>query len=505
MADSIRYDLSLGGRLLRAIPVIAFYVAIVLVLFLLIPERIRNGGSELPMKGIVALGLIGSWRYLWLMTHVVRSAVYEHFTYPRLRFKADELSEEDKFEGRVYFVIPTVGEKPEVSKKMLHSVLDELDGVPVDATLVFNTGGEDDDEIFRKMLAERNVEGIEVIYTRQQGGKRQGMADVLYLLADRDIDEADKIILMDGDTVLAGNVLQKCLPLFKLKPKLGAVTTDNIAVTAGNFLYRKWYTLRFAMRHRMMKSQSLASQLLVLTGRLSIFRAHTILDDEFISHLENDRIKHWLHGEIKFVTGDDKSTWFCLLKRGAEMLYVPDAHIYCMEDSGKQPLRGSVKKMHRWFGNMLRNNGRAIRLGLGSQRLFTWWSLIDQRISMWTSLLGPASAIWAAVFISPYALLLYAIIVIFVRLIYLLLLSLEGHRLSVWDIPMLLYTQWVGSMVKIYTMFHLHRQKWDAHRRGADEEEAPAEPFMLQVVPKMQIAFSCMIMLMFVAMLIGVN
>ncbi len=152
---------------------------------------------------------------------------------------------------------------------------------------------------------------------------------------------------------------------------------------------------------------------------------------------------------------------------------------------------------------MLRNNGRAIRLGLGPQRLFNWWCLVDQRISMWTSLIGPASAIWAAVFISPYALVLYAIIVIGVRMLYLLLLSIEGHRLSLWDIPMVLYTQWVGSAVKVDTLFHLHRQKWDARRR-AGEVGGAGEPLLNRLVPKLQIALSGGLMVLFVAMLMGV-
>ena len=133
---------------------------------------------------------------------------------------------------------------------------------------------------------------------------------------------------MDGDTVLGRGILDKCLPLFILKPKVDAITTENISVTEGTWLYRNWCTLRFSMRHRYMKSLSLSNQLQVLTGRFSLFRAHVCLTPDFISSLENDRIKHWLHGEIQFVTGDDKSTWYSLLKKGSHMLYVPDAFIY---------------------------------------------------------------------------------------------------------------------------------------------------------------------------------
>ncbi len=209
------------------------------------------------------------------------------------------------------------------------------------------------------------------------------MADCMARLMNEPVDDNDVVVLMDGDTVLGSGIMEKCLPLFALRPKLGAVTTDNISVTTGNWLYRKWYTLRFSMRHRMMKSQSLSRQLLVLTGRFSIIRAKEAFTEEFVAYLENDRIQHWLHGEIKFVTGDDKSTWYCLLRRGCEMLYVPDAHIFCMEDSGKKPFTSSIKKMHRWFGNMLRNNGRAIRLDWGVKSpLFGGATLTKESLSL---------------------------------------------------------------------------------------------------------------------------
>ena len=501
-AGSIRYDISTGARLLRALPIVFLYLLAIVVVFFSLPEK----AQRIPLESVVVLGFIGMFRYACVITHCVRAAIYEHYAYPKIRFEAEQLSDEEKMPKRVFFIIPTCGEKPEVSYQMLGSVLDEAATIPSEVIVIVNAGSTEDDEIFENLLAERGVpENVNVRYVRQHGGKRSGMADCMSRLMSETIDENDAICLMDGDTVLGSGILRKCLPLFSIREKLGAITTDNISVTKGNWMYRKWYTLRFSMRHRMMKSQSLSGQLLVLTGRFSILRAKDCLNDEFVSYLENDRIKHWLHGEIKFVTGDDKSTWYCLLKRGRQMLYVPDAHIFCMEDSGPKPVTMSIKKMHRWFGNMLRNNGRAIRLGLGCQKPFIWWCHIDQRISMFTSLLGPVAAVWAAFWLSPYYLVAYAMLVILARLAYSLILVLEGHRLSYFDIPLLLYTQWVGSSVKIYTMFHLHRQKWDSHRGGGTEGAGSGESLLDGMIPKMQMAFSFTMLLLFVAALVGVK
>ena len=499
MTTSIRYDVSLGMRLLRAAPVVAAYFSLAFLIFIYLPDRAR----EIPLQSIAVLGLIGAWRYLWLITHCIRAAIYEHIVYPKMRFKASQLTESEKYPGRMIFLIPTFKEKPAVTRKMLHSVLVESCALPCPVTLIVNAGSEEEDDIFRLVYSQfQQTDNIELRFVRQKGGKRQGMADCLYELRAMGVHKSDVLALMDGDTVLGRGILEKCLPLFSLYKKVDAITTDNIAVTEGNWFYRKWYTLRFSMRHRYMKSLSLSRQLQVLTGRFSLFRAHKCVTAEFISNLENDRIKHWLHGEIKFVTGDDKSTWYTLLKSGSEMLYVPDAIIYCMEDSGPQPVSMSIKKMHRWFGNMLRNNGRAITLGLGCQRMFVWWCHVDQRLSMFTSLLGPIAAIWACIWLSWYYILVYAILVILVRTAYLVILILEGHRLSLVDVPMLLYTQWLGSIVKIYTLFHLHNQKWDSHRTDMDSKDQK-KSLLDEAIPKMEIVLSYVALVVLVISMVG--
>ena len=497
--SSIRYDVSLIMRIVRAIPVMAVYFLIAFLIYTYLPDS----AQEIPLSSIVVLGFIGMWRYLWLITHCIRATIYEHLVYPKMKFAASQLPDEKKYPNRMFFLIPTFKEKPKVTRRMLQSVLSESCSIPSPVTIIVNSGSEEEDNIFREVYSEfPKTENIELRFVRQTGGKRQGMADSLYELSELEIHSSDILALMDGDTVLGRGILQKCLPIFGLKPKVNAVTTDNIAVTEGNWMYRKWYTLRFSMRHRYMKSLSLSNQLQVLTGRFSLFRAKECIEPDFIASLENDRIKHWLHGEIKFVTGDDKSTWYTLLKKGSHMLYIPDAIIYCMEDSGPEPVRTSIKKMHRWFGNMLRNNGRAIGLGLGCQSPFVWWCHVDQRLSMFTSLLGPVAALWSCIWLSWYYLFVYAILVIVVRTLYLFILILEGHRLSLVDVPMLLYTQWVGSIVKIYTLFHLHHQKWDSHRTDMDSDGDKAS-VLDELIPKMEMALSYAALLVFVISLVG--
>ena len=169
---SIRYDISLGMRLIRAIPVILFYFAIIFFVFMLLP----NDAKKMPLHSIAVIGLVGAARYLWLVTHCARAAIYEHYFYPRLQFAIRQMPEEEKYPERLFFLIPTWREKPEVSKQMLTSVLDEVARVPCETTILVNAGSDEEDELFREVISSHHEgEHVRMIFGRQKGGKRQGI------------------------------------------------------------------------------------------------------------------------------------------------------------------------------------------------------------------------------------------------------------------------------------------------------------------------------------------
>ena len=75
-----------------------------------------------------------------------------------------------------------------------------------------------------------------------------------------------------------------------------------------------WHELRFAQRHQLMSSMGLSRRLLAMTGRMSIYRGSVATDPGFIEAIEDDHLDHWRLGRIKLLTGEDKSTWFWLLR-----------------------------------------------------------------------------------------------------------------------------------------------------------------------------------------------
>ncbi len=56
---TLRYDVTPGMRLLRAVPVVLTYFAIAFAIYLFLPDRAR----EIPVGSIAVIGLIGGWRY----------------------------------------------------------------------------------------------------------------------------------------------------------------------------------------------------------------------------------------------------------------------------------------------------------------------------------------------------------------------------------------------------------------------------------------------------------
>jgi mannuronan synthase len=174
----------------------------------------------------------------------------------------------------------------------------------------------------------------------------------------------------------------------------------------------------------------------------------------------NDTLDHWLWGEFRFLSGDDKSTWYALLRVGARMLYVPDAHGTTIEHiEGSAPQR-MIENLRRWSGNMLRNGTRAIALGPRRMPFFIWWCLIDQRLAMWTMLLGPLCALVGAIKLGPVFLIAYAVYVAITRMIVALVLFTFSRRIDLNYTWCLYANQLLNSVVKLYMIWRLPKQRW---------------------------------------------
>ncbi|HEX2526987.1 MAG TPA: glycosyltransferase [Geminicoccus sp.] len=426
-----------------------------------------------PPSAVAAVGhgilfvpvTVGIWRYGWGLVHLVRALLFRGLVFPRLRRRAERAWEPGIGAATELFVIVTSYRiAAATTLACWRSVIAEAAAWEGPVTLVASVVERGDEMAIRRLFdLSAPPSRVRLLLVRLPGqGKRRALATALRGVSRRMPPPDAVVAVMDGDTILPVGSLARTVPFFLHNPRLGGITTDERPATLGHrFPFSSWYQLRFARRHQTMSSVALSGRVLAMTGRFSLFPADIATDPSFIDTVENDGMDHWRLGHIPFLTGEDKSTWFHLLRAGRPMLYVPDVQVLTVEHPPPGGfLRASRKLVLRWSGNMLRSGRKAIALGPGRTGWFLWWSLIDQRISIWTPLIGPIAAIVTAVVATPWALLFYAIWVVFTRSVQTLVLltarsSVEGS----W--PLLLwYDQVVLALVKARALFRLDRQRW---------------------------------------------
>ncbi|NOZ11744.1 MAG: glycosyltransferase family 2 protein [Gammaproteobacteria bacterium] len=421
----------------------------------------------------IVLGTFALWRYGWQVVNYTRSTIYALRYYPKLRRVALGLSEEKKYPRHIFFIIPSYKEEPWVSIEAFQSLMSNLSTIPCSATLVVSTGSDRDDAVIAATYEAHPVKyKVELVLQRQCQGKRIAMGHALRAVARRYQDDPNSVtVFMDGDSYLEQHTLNRTLPFFAAFKDLGALTTNELAyIHTRSQWYKDWFNLKFGQRHVLFQSHALSNKVLTLTGRFSLFRTSIVVKEDFIKIIECDVITHWLHGKFRFLMGDDKSSWFYLLKHKWNMLYIPDVTCYSLESRDASFLTVSVSLPYRWYGNTLRNNARALALGWRHVGLFIWIAILDQRLSMWTSLVGITGAVILSISKSFIYLPFYMAWVFSVRVLQMFIIALRGHPVSMLTIPLMLYNQWVGAIIKIRAYFNLADQKWS--KGGAEQSSA---------------------------------
>ena len=341
-------------------------------------------------------------------------------------------------------------------------------------------------------------------------GKRDGLAVGFRAISNTQVNLANSVVaVVDGDSILTDHCIERCYRFFSLNPKLGALTTNESCelteASRTHQIYRRWYNLRFAQRHEFMCSVSLSGRVLTLTGRMSMFRGDIVGNPEFIDRVEFDFIDHWRLGRFRFLTGDDKSSWYHVLKDGWEMLYVPDVKVLTIEQPPHQNFyKGATLLMARWFGNMLRANTRARTLPKEVMGGYVWWLLRDQLISIWTSLFGLTLAIMGGLYYGDTLFFAFIFWICLTRyLISALLSTLHGQFSMSW--PILLYfNQIYGSIVKIFVFSHMYKQVWTRQKTSLRLSKNPIETLFRTTGSHVVMVGSVCLFLTLLAFLIGI-
>lgn len=435
------------------------YISVLAALALAAPDSVWDNDSR---NFIILIGAVGIWRYGWNLIHVVRSLIYRWVVFPSRRMSANALA---KHKAPHVFMVVTCYRIPASTVALsVRALIQEAMNYDTKTTIVASVVEAADQRMIKRIFQIIDPPPhIQLMLVRMPGhGKRQALAGALRGIARSKPEPGSAVMLLDGDNVIPLGTLSKCLPFFDSLPHIWAMTTDeDCVVQKGSIFHREWHRLRFAQRHLVFSSLALSDRVLCLTGRMSIYRAEIATDTSFIEAIEHDSVDHWRLGKIAMLTGDDKSTWFWVLKNGGSMLYVPDVRTRSIEHPpSKDFIVSSTQLMLRWSGNMIRTNGRALSLGPRRVGAFLWWTLVDQRLSMWTPLIAPIILLGYAFFVSPIYVYTYAIWTGLTRLYLAIMLMTARPEINGLTPLMIYYNQIIGSLIKLYAMFRMDEQRW---------------------------------------------
>ncbi|WP_395813137.1 glycosyltransferase [Devosia sp.] len=449
------------------------YILLVAAVVLTVPSPTADAEVRAVL---VVIGLIGLWRYGWAMLHLGRSLWFRKVWFPPLRKRAEAALSEDGV-GHAFMLLTSFRIDEPTTTKVYAGAFRAAARAAGGATVVASIVEPADEwlisHLATAMYGESLPFGLE--FVRIPGtGKRDALAHGFRAIAKHQPGPHDTVSVIDGDSIVPDDLIERCAGFFLVDARLGALTTDEVCTVEGAEIFRKWYSMRFVQRQILMCSNGLSKRVLTLTGRMSMFRAQLACDPTFIDHIQNDEIEHWRLGKIRMLTGDDKSSWFWLLSRGYHIYYVPDVVVETIEQPPSPNFVESARVlMTRWFGNMLRTNARALALGPHKIGFFTWWAVLDQRLSMWTSLSGLSLAVLGSFFVSGWTLVYYVLWVMISR--YLVVLSFLTTRpvVSVWYVPLLYFNQIFGSFIKILVFFRLDRQRWTRQNTTLKPSDTP--------------------------------
>ncbi|MCB1519434.1 MAG: glycosyltransferase [Hyphomicrobiaceae bacterium] len=408
------------------------------------------------------MGVLGIWRYSWWMTHWMRALYFANVKYPRMRDAAAQTWARGWRPRHVHFQMTTFREHREISEAVIRAIVSEIRSVGVPATIWLGSSeASDEQRIARHLkLVGQDCDITLRIIRQNQPGKRVAIALILRAMSRAGLGRNDIVIFMDGDFVLHPGALRKCIPLFALDAELHALTTDEHVLVRGPRWMQSWLDMRFSQRRLAMQSHAVSDRVLTLTGRFSVFRATHIVSEEFIRLQEADFLDHWLWGRFRFLSGDDKSTWYCLLKKGVRMTYVPDASGTTIEVVDGTGVKRMVENLRRWSGNMLRNGQRAIALGPLRMPFFIWWCCVDQRLAMWTMLFSPMLAVAGTMKLGIGFFASYVVYIAVTRFMLSMVLFTYARRVDLSFIWTLYANQLLNAAVKVYMMWRLAKQKW---------------------------------------------
>lgn len=309
-------------------------------------------------------------------------------------------------------------------------------------------------------------------------GKRSALVRSIRFIRD-ELGGADVYYMMDGDSIPAEDAFVRSIPFFQNHPDIGGLTLENRVYTQGGEFYNLYSLLRFVRRR-----VDLAYAATVLTGRGSFIRGCILESDEALTLLGSHFISWGSENIIKALTGDDKTMVYLTWSQRYRTLFIPDVHLYAMEEAlpeaGPKGLVKGLKQLglHEFFAAFLSmlvqetrytRNMQLVGKALWQVRpadLPITMKLLDQRFFFWSAVVGPISAIVASIMYHPVIFLFWVFTSLNLRIVVTLF---QGLVYGYWHpmMPFISFLNVAQGIVKIFSYHNIDKARWN--RDGGEE------------------------------------
>src|SRR5262249_41252423 len=155
--------------------------------------------------------------------------------FPRWRLIAESHGEALN-PSKIYILMTIYRIDPRITSRSVRAAVKEAIRCGIPTTIVASIVEKQDEELVQTIFEACNPPGtVALKIIRAAGtGKRVGLAHG-FMTISRDCPAPDAlVVVMDGDTILLPDCLKKTVPFFKIRRKLGALTTDEISEVDSN-------------------------------------------------------------------------------------------------------------------------------------------------------------------------------------------------------------------------------------------------------------------------------
>ena len=198
---------------------LTLYVVALAALAVHAPDVIWQPGAR---EFFVIVGALGVWRYSWGTVHFVRSLIYRHRSFPKLRREASR-SGQEALPSHVYILVSSFRIRAETTVRVYQAAIAEAIRYGRPVTIVSSLVELADQRLIKHLfLRMAPPPEVRLMFVRRPAiGKRHSMACSLRAVC-RSRPPADAaVMVLDGDTLLQPGCLSRSLPFLQLMPEVG--------------------------------------------------------------------------------------------------------------------------------------------------------------------------------------------------------------------------------------------------------------------------------------------